>query len=170
MGSAWKSRFAWTDEHEALALRMWNEGHSFTEIAARLGCHSRSAVGAKLARLGAPKRDGSERKWDSLTEHERARARTAAKAATRPPRPQQTGRCSLTERTWGSPSMVKLRCLEGADATEPDLPNLRTIKRPMRPYEAAAREFLRRTGWRRVGNRYVRREPSPVFAGKEWAA
>src|ERR1035437_9666985 len=44
---------AWTDERAATAVKMWQDGHTASQIAAELGGITRNAVIGKIGRMGA---------------------------------------------------------------------------------------------------------------------
>ncbi len=51
---------SWTDERVELLKKMWNEGHSASQIAKELGGVTRNAVIGKVHRLGLSNRNGPE--------------------------------------------------------------------------------------------------------------
>ncbi len=51
---------SWTDERVELLKKMWNEGHSASQIAKELGGVTRNAVIGKVHRLGLSNRNGGE--------------------------------------------------------------------------------------------------------------
>lgn len=51
---------SWTDERVDLLKKMWNEGHSASQIAKELGGVTRNAVIGKVHRLGLSNRNGPE--------------------------------------------------------------------------------------------------------------
>lgn len=51
---------SWTDERVELLKKMWNEGHSASQIAKELGGVTRNAVIGKVHRLGLSNRTGPE--------------------------------------------------------------------------------------------------------------
>ncbi len=51
---------SWTDERVELLKKMWNEGHSASQIAKELGGVTRNAVIGKVHRLGLSNRSGPE--------------------------------------------------------------------------------------------------------------
>ncbi len=70
---------SWTDERVELLKKLWNEGHSASQIAKELGGVTRNAVIGKVHRLGLSNRNGPE-----------ADPTPAPAAATRPePEPAQ---------------------------------------------------------------------------------
>jgi len=52
---------AWTDERVALLTRLWNEGHTASQIAERFGDITRNAVIGKVHRLGLSGRAAASR-------------------------------------------------------------------------------------------------------------
>jgi GcrA cell cycle regulator len=69
----------WTDEENAIADRMWHEGHSFGDIGAALN-KSRSAVGGKIRRQG----------WLKITRPERPPTDIAKPPASKPRKSRKT--------------------------------------------------------------------------------
>ncbi|MGY6549851.1 MAG: GcrA family cell cycle regulator [Roseinatronobacter sp.] len=51
---------SWTDERVELLTKMWNDGHSASQIAKELGGVTRNAVIGKVHRLGLSNRNGPE--------------------------------------------------------------------------------------------------------------
>ena len=77
---------SWTDERVELLKKMWNEGHSASQIAKELGGVTRNAVIGKVHRLGLSNRNGPE--TDATADAKPKAAAEPPKAAPEPaPKP-----------------------------------------------------------------------------------
>lgn len=64
-GNTWHQRQDWTPEKDAELIRRFNHNETIDQIATAFG-KKRSAIGARLSRIGVPRRDGQPRAvWKS---------------------------------------------------------------------------------------------------------
>ncbi|TVR48989.1 MAG: GcrA cell cycle regulator, partial [Rhodobacteraceae bacterium] len=140
---------SWTDERVELLKKMWNEGHSASQIAKELGGVTRNAVIGKVHRLGLSNRSGPETAAEAapppaasakpapareeapvvdLAEAKAARAasRPAPEPAPAPPAPERPDPAAATEDVEDAP-VYKPRAIIPAGQPLPPQPSTNEI-------------------------------------------